>query len=299
MGKASRQCLTIAIESITSRVRALRENVEAVRREEPEGIHDMRVASRRLRAALSEYAAVFPGRPRKELLRQARRITRLLGRPRELDVTLDLLAHFGAAQEDHACAAADTIKSCLREERARLSPDCLEAAHIAASEELDGILVRLFDGVRPQARRMLNTVARRLKRRFDALNREYATWTATDEREQLHRVRIAFKKFRYACELFSPFFDEDFQTLIQEMRQIQEHLGAWNDGRILLREVAIACGPDPETRLAGMAACCAAVHEQMRRHLEAFHAAATIFFSPQHRRSVRRIMRAARLPQAD
>ncbi|MBP8132529.1 MAG: CHAD domain-containing protein [Candidatus Hydrogenedentes bacterium] len=294
MGKASGLCFSFLVESLTSRVRTLRENIDTVLNEEPDGIHDMRVASRRLRAALSECAPLLPKGPRNELRRIARRVTRLLGRARELDVTLEMLAQFSAIHADAREAAAALARP-LREERARLSPDCIEAAHLAACEDLDALLVRLFEGAHPRAGRVLEIVSRRLKRRFEALFRCYEKWMETGDREQLHRVRVAFKKLRYACELFAPFFDDNLHGCIQELRQLQEHLGAWNDARALLREAAASVsgenGPPP-----GMDTVCLAFEEQLRAHLQAFHTIASDFFSSRRRRQLRRLMSAAHLP---
>lgn len=287
MGRASEVCQERIVEAITTRVRVLREHVDAVRREDPDGIHDMRVASRRLRAALSEYAAFLPKAPRGELLHEARRITRLLGRPRELDVTLGLLARYHDESDAAARAAATTLMDRLRGQRAQLAADCLEAADMAASETIDGMLRRLIEGTRPKGRSVVDEVARRLRRRFNVLTDEYGAWIDTGEREQLHRVRVAFKKFRYACELFTPYFGDRMDVVIQELKQIQEHLGAWNDGRVLLREA----GNLPDAP--GMDALRAAFEEETRKHLHAFQTIAGDFFSKKRRTRLRRFFRAA------
>ena len=58
---------------------------------DPEGVHDMRVASRRLRAAIELYQDVFPKRRLKPMLREVKRLADALGRVRDLDVMLDRL----------------------------------------------------------------------------------------------------------------------------------------------------------------------------------------------------------------
>lgn len=55
---------------------------------DPEGVHDMRVASRRLRAAIELYRDVFPTRGLKPLLREVKQIADTLGSVRDLDVML-------------------------------------------------------------------------------------------------------------------------------------------------------------------------------------------------------------------
>ena len=56
-----------------------------------EFVHDMRVASRRLRAAMDNFSNCFESEPFKQFYKQIRTITRTLGVVRDLDV---LIAHF-------------------------------------------------------------------------------------------------------------------------------------------------------------------------------------------------------------
>jgi CHAD domain-containing protein len=58
---------------------------------DPEGVHDMRVGSRRLRAAIELYRDVFPKRRLNPMLRDVKRLADALGRVRDLDVMLDRL----------------------------------------------------------------------------------------------------------------------------------------------------------------------------------------------------------------
>ena len=56
-----------------------------------EFVHDMRVASRRLRAAMDNFSDCFEREPFKQFYKQIRTITRTMGAVRDLDV---LIAHF-------------------------------------------------------------------------------------------------------------------------------------------------------------------------------------------------------------
>ncbi|MCE5318635.1 MAG: CHAD domain-containing protein, partial [Parachlamydia sp.] len=57
---------------------------------EPEAIHDKRVATRRIRAALKTFKTLFPPRA-KELSRDLQQLDRLLGKKRDLDVFLSFI----------------------------------------------------------------------------------------------------------------------------------------------------------------------------------------------------------------
>ena len=77
-----------AVALIKTHVRALRRELGPARKHDPDGIHDMRVASRRLRVTLTEHTKVLAKAQTNKFGKRVRRITRALGKPRELDVTL-------------------------------------------------------------------------------------------------------------------------------------------------------------------------------------------------------------------
>lgn len=56
-----------------------------------EGVHDMRVATRRLRAALEVFAPCFPKRRRRAALREVKALADALGERRDRDVTITAL----------------------------------------------------------------------------------------------------------------------------------------------------------------------------------------------------------------
>lgn len=61
--------------------------------EDIEELHAMRVSSRRLRAAMDAFSAVFPEESFRRRLREVKRITDTLGDARDLDVAIDSLTH--------------------------------------------------------------------------------------------------------------------------------------------------------------------------------------------------------------
>src|SRR5690606_31208496 len=84
----------LAFNALEKQQKALRANAAAVRQHDAEAVHDMRVASRRMRAALSELKTFLPPKPAERLAAHAKAITRNLGLARELDVTGQLLLLF-------------------------------------------------------------------------------------------------------------------------------------------------------------------------------------------------------------
>lgn len=96
-----------------------------------EGVHDMRVATRRLRAALEIFAPCFPKMPHRRVLKEVKALADALGGRRDPDVSIESLEKIGAAltEEDR-----EGIATLVAELRARQ-----QAANQALAEELERI----------------------------------------------------------------------------------------------------------------------------------------------------------------
>jgi CHAD domain-containing protein len=82
---------------LTERLDALIEHEEGTRAgEDPEELHDMRVASRRLRAAVEAFAGCYHGKQFKQIARQTKELTGTLGAVRDRDVLLERLEAYAA-----------------------------------------------------------------------------------------------------------------------------------------------------------------------------------------------------------
>ena len=84
---------------------------------EVEAIHDMRVTTRRLRVALSNFAVCFPREAGRELKSRLEEIADALGRVRDLDVMLEALATLGAESPEARKAMTANLPSRLRRRR--------------------------------------------------------------------------------------------------------------------------------------------------------------------------------------
>lgn len=62
-----------------------------------EGVHDMRVATRRLRAAIEVFRPCFPAHQGKQALREVKALADALGERRDRDVAIDALEAFAAS----------------------------------------------------------------------------------------------------------------------------------------------------------------------------------------------------------
>jgi len=249
MGKDSRpQCVRgvqLAASTLAERVAAMREQMGPLHAGDVVGVHQMRVGSRRMRAALQLLDPWLDEAGRLELEKAARTITRGLGRARELDVMIGMLAEHAERTEGLWRRTADYAMDQLRAERASLDARCREAADIAETNITDEAVQRAIAGTRPRACAR-KVVRNELTMAHDKVCKRYKRWKKSGENEALHRVRIAFKKLRYACEIGEPLYGASMTKLLKRLKQAQEHLGQWNDQRVLcenLYELALAAPP--------------------------------------------------------
>jgi CHAD domain-containing protein len=110
-----------------------------------ERVHDMRVATRRLRAALEVFEACFRRKRRRKALKQVKALADALGERRDRDVQIEFLEGFAseAPAEDRAALAA--LIGRLREEQRRANDALALFLAEKRQEKLRRSLARLTD----------------------------------------------------------------------------------------------------------------------------------------------------------
>jgi CHAD domain-containing protein len=81
------------------------------------GVHDTRVATRRLRAALEVFAACFPRKRHKKLLREVKQLAAALGERRDADVAIERLGDLAAELPEGEASAIEGLVEELRGEQ--------------------------------------------------------------------------------------------------------------------------------------------------------------------------------------
>lgn len=107
-----------------------------------ERVHDMRVATRRLRAALEVFEPCFPRKRYKRALRQVKELADALGERRDRDVTIAALCEIGAGLTSSDRPGVESLIAQLRSEQ-EAANEALEPA--VASEHLEGLRARLAE----------------------------------------------------------------------------------------------------------------------------------------------------------
>jgi CHAD domain-containing protein len=230
MMKARVEAARLADEAIESALATMLAH-EAGTREgrDPEELHKMRVASRRLRAALATFAPLLPRKRLDRRRRELRRLTRALGTVRECDVHAEMLLPLAAPGDERrrrALAYAAGLIATRREIDARLLVETLDEL---APERLAGKVRALAKGAR--GRTALRTLAasvleKRLAAAFAGIERSLAV----DRRDTLHARRIAVKKLRYAIEALAPALPARVaEAFLAVLKPLQEALGRHHD----------------------------------------------------------------------
>jgi CHAD domain-containing protein len=107
-----------------------------------EPVHDMRVATRRLRAALEMFRPCFPRRTYKAALKPLKALAAALGERRDRDVSIELLAAFLEEAPAADRGRLEILLARLREEQGRASA---ELAPFVAVDRLDVLREALAD----------------------------------------------------------------------------------------------------------------------------------------------------------
>jgi triphosphatase len=204
-----------------------------------EGVHDLRVAARRLRAALPLLAR-RPSRPRvRNVVALLRRLGDVAGDARDYDVMWGLLA---AGPRSTATAGASTpLLDRLRVRRARarrLLAENLQALDLHAVQGAIG-------SVAAEEPEVLFVVLVRLGQRRDALARDIQARLKRARHFRpagLHRLRIRIRRLRYLAEVFAEI--RGLRPSPGGLKVLQDALGAMQDAwvlsRWLRREAALA-----------------------------------------------------------
>ena len=228
------------------RARDLERHLPAAVAGDDVGVHQARVASRRLREAVPVLAA--DTRSRKKAERKIRRVTEALGTVREMDVTVQILDEFARgpgiprdALEDvraHVIAERDRRRARMLERLRRVNTGKL-------SRRLQEVSVTIPGATVGEWRRALvakvQSRAKRLRFAIHAAGQIYAP-------EHLHAVRIAAKKLRYALELVADAKLAPVGSLLSTLKRAQETLGRLHDLQVIEQHVAAVQALPPTRR---------------------------------------------------
>ncbi len=210
-----------------------RNHAGAIDSEDPEYIHQMRVATRRLRAALRLFAPLLPPDFAPPIVAALREPMDRLGQARDLDVLLAEIAEpvLEALPDEPRLAALVGIITERRFDRRVAATDFLGSPRFGATvlALLDALHALPKVGPGDTAPRLAEFAHARLTR-LRAKVRKLAAAARIDNPPSLHALRIAIKRLRYALEFFAPLAaPKQIGRLLERLARLQEALGQIND----------------------------------------------------------------------
>jgi triphosphatase len=250
-------------------------NEPALRRHDPEAVHQMRIGIRRLRAAISLFADMLAGEQTERMKGEFKWITEELAPARELDVFVKTVIKQAAAQhangpgmgaiagdfrQRRTAAFARAEQAVASERFRRLVLDTLAWIEIGDwAGKNDAFNAALRD--RPVAA----AAAEELRRRRRKIRKQGARLAELDARRR-HKLRIRAKKLRYATEFFADAFPgkksaRRHKKFAAKLKELQDALGDLND---IVAHEALAKG--------SIAAPAESVKQRRRRASKAFAA---------------------------
>ena len=217
---------------------AMAAEVEGVRAaEDIECIHRMRVATRRMRTALTLFSDCFPKQDYKKIQKDVRKVTRALGEARDLDVQLEVIE---AALEEFPNPVFQPgikrLKLRLTQRRAEVQQ------HVDAAMDkmlADQLIERLEAWAAPLLEQsksvylytpaLYQLAFRGIQVRIDELLSHVPYITDPQNVQELHAMRISAKRLRYAMETFEELYGGQLKPYITTARKLQDQLGAIHD----------------------------------------------------------------------
>ncbi len=212
----------LADQILKTNLEKLKKNAAHILRTfDPEKIHDMRVAMRRLRAAIKTFKRILPNKAQK-IRAELRKMSLILGKKRDLDVFSEFIRKTVNAKSislqklaKQSDQSRKQIRSMLKSKRyARL---------IESLEQLKAVSTR---------QNILKVSRNRIRKELNKVLEIGSSIHSKVDDKALHKFRISIKKLRYVSEFFEPIFSKyifSLKSFIEKTKKVQDILGEHQD----------------------------------------------------------------------
>jgi CHAD domain-containing protein len=218
----------------------LEANIDGARRNlDPEFLHDLRVATRRTRSALSQIKGVLPPAVVEDFKARFAWLQQVTGPVRDLDV---YLLDFPRLKADLPAALRDDLEPLKAWLLAHYDAEQRALAEALASERFVALLRdwRAFleasagDGVPAEAKDAATPIKavadKRIRRMFKRVREEGRAITDASPPGDVHELRKSCKKLRYLMEFFQSLYPtEEIKDLIRQLKLLLDNLGGFQD----------------------------------------------------------------------
>lgn len=208
-----------------------------------EDLHDMRVATRRMRAALRIFQRGFKPNAVKFLKRGLKETTYVLGSVRDLDVLIENLTAYQQEKFSDTPSELAPLLDYYQRKRDCARTKMLTYLESESYKKFKTETVRLLKKER-QGKNLPISIKQKpipyqirhvapvlIYSRYEAVC-AYEPFLNNADAKLLHQLRIDFKHFRYALENFQELLGNDGAIVIAEIKQMQTYLGDLNDAQV-------------------------------------------------------------------
>lgn len=202
--------------------------------QEIEAVHDVRVASRRLRTVLDlSDPDCYPGFRKQR--KRAKALTEALGASRELDVHVIQLAQLGSELADPARhAVLEHVLEVFELKRTKARTRMVREVMRVQVSELSGLRDAVPSGTAGDLPAALRTL---LEPRLRAILEDARQRVVVEDAPALHRLRIGVKKLRYAIEVLAEALPPGTEKWLARLKGFQGALGEHHDWTTLEAEL--------------------------------------------------------------
>lgn len=187
----------------------------------PEAIHNMRVAIRRLRAAIKTFKRIIPAKAKK-IRAGLHKLGRILGKKRDLDVFSEFVLH------------TVNVKSISFQKLARQTEQSQRKILSKLKSNYYTKLVESLEQLKTETSKqnILKLSRNQIRKKLKKVIEIASSIDSKVDDKTLHKLRISIKKLRYICEFFEPIFSKyicSLCSLIEKTKKIQDILGDHQD----------------------------------------------------------------------
>jgi CHAD domain-containing protein len=242
----------VVLAYLAEQVEAIHAADPQVRRDTSDSVHAMRVACRRMRSTMQSFRALLDRSRTDDLVTELRWLAGELGGARDLEVQEERIgAAVAALPPELALGPVQAQTARFFASRRATAATAATAAldgdrYLALLDALDALLAEppLADLAAGPARTVLpDLIAKALRRTRKAYRAAHTHPPGHERDEQLHEMRKAAKRLRYAAEVAEPALGRSAKKLVKHVKGVQELLGEHQDSfvaRGLLRELGAA-----------------------------------------------------------
>lgn len=199
-----------------------------------EPLHQMRVAARKLRVALSLLGDYLHPDQNKRLRKDLRHLGSILGKVRDLDIFWEKATRHHDDSAPETSAGFDQMQD---EWQAARNQHQKKVAAYLAGPKYKKFRKRFLQFLQPPfslgnpAVSVSCFAIQAIDARLQAVL-SFRPVLQSPTLDDLHALRIAFKKLRYTIEFFLDLLGKDIEVCLELLKQVQDHIGDLNDARV-------------------------------------------------------------------